>query len=107
MAVTGQVLFPLALSLDELRMHFPLSTIIATLQCAGHRRDELAAMQPIPGEIPWGAEALGNAVWRGGALREGFLAAGGGPEVRHVAFLGIEALPENGERFGFRGSISI
>jgi sulfite oxidase len=107
LAVTGQVQVPLALSLDELRMHFPLSTIMATLQCAGHRRDELAAMQPIPGEIPWGAEAIGNAVWRGVALREVLLAAGVGPEVRHVAFLGLDALHKSGERFGFGGSIPI
>ena len=54
LAVTGQVQVPLTLSLDELRAHFPASTVVATLQCAGHRRNELAAVQPIPGEIPWG-----------------------------------------------------
>jgi sulfite oxidase len=107
LAVTGQVQVPLALSLDELRMHFPLSTIMATLQCAGHRRDELAAMQPIPREIPWGAEAIGNAVWRGVALHEVLLAAGVGPEVRHVAFLGLDALHKSGERSGFGSSIPI
>src|SRR5438128_10212773 len=62
---TGRVQVPLASSLDELRAHFPASIVIATLQCAGHRRDELAAVQPIPGEIPWGAETIGNALWRG------------------------------------------
>ena len=54
--VTGQVQVPLALSLNELRTRFPASTLMATLQCAGHRRDELAAVAPIPGEIPWGAD---------------------------------------------------
>ncbi|HEX6551188.1 MAG TPA: molybdopterin-dependent oxidoreductase, partial [Ktedonobacteraceae bacterium] len=59
LSVTGRVQVPKALSLDELRTHFPPSTLMATLQCAGHRRDELAALKPIPGEIPWGAETIG------------------------------------------------
>ena len=107
LAVTGQVQVPLTLSLDELRAHFPASTVVATLQCAGHRRNELAAIQPIPGEIPWGAETIGNAVWQGVALREVLLAAGVRPEVRHVAFLGLDAIQKGSERFAFGGSIPI
>src|SRR2546421_4160556 len=107
LSITGRVQVSLALSLDELRAHFPASIVIATLQCAGHRRDELAAVQPIPGEIPWGAETIGNAVWRGVALREGLRAAGVGPEVQHVAFLGLDAIHQGGECFGFGGSIPI
>src|SRR5262249_28072208 len=75
--------------------------------CAGHRRDELATVEPIPGEIPWGAEAIGNAVWRGVTLREVLLAAGVGPEVQHVAFLGLDAMHKGGGRVAFGGSISI
>jgi sulfite oxidase len=107
LSVTGWVQVPLALSLDELRAHFPASTMMATLQCAGHRRDELAAVGPIPGEIPWGAETIGNAVWRGVALREVLLAAGVGPEVRHVAFLGLDTIHQGSESFSFGGSIPI
>jgi sulfite oxidase len=107
LAVTGRVQAPLALPIGELRAHFPPSTIMATLQCAGHRRDELAAVQPIPGEIPWGAETIGNAVWRGVALREVLRAAGVGESVQHVAFLGLDALHKGGERFAFGGSIPI
>jgi sulfite oxidase len=107
LSITGQVEVPLALTLDELRAHFPASTVMATLQCAGHRRDELAAYRPIPGEIPWGAETIGNAVWRGVALREVLQAAGVGPGVRHVAFLGLDALHEGSEQCAFGGSIPI
>jgi len=107
LAVTGQVQVSLALSLDELHAHFPSSTLMATLQCAGHRRTELAALKPIPGEIPWGAETIGNAVWRGVALREVLLAAGVGSEVRHVAFLGLDAIHQGRERFAFGGSIPL
>src|SRR3984893_18503638 len=49
LAVTGMVHSPLDLSLDELRTAFPMTTVMATLQCAGHRRKELAALRPIPG----------------------------------------------------------
>jgi sulfite oxidase len=107
LSVIGQVQVPLALSLDELRTHFPASTVMATLQCAGHRRNELAAVRLIPGEIPWGAETIGNAVWRGVALREVLLAAGVGESVRHVAFLGLDAIDKGGECFAFGGSIPI
>src|SRR5712692_7361411 len=107
LSITGRVQVPLALSLDELRMHFPLSTIMATLQCAGHRRDELAAFRPIPEEIPWGAETIGNAVWRGVALRDVLRAAGVRESVQHVAFLGLDALHKGGERIAFGGSIPI
>jgi len=107
LSVTGMVQFPLDLSLDELRATFPVSTVIATLQCAGHRRKELAALQPIPEEIPWGADAMSTAIWRGVPLREVLLAAGIGPEVRHVAFLGLDTIVRGGEPFGFGGSIPI
>jgi len=105
--VTGRVQVPLELSLDELRTRFPASSVMATLQCAGHRRDELAAVRPIPGEIPWGAETIGNALWRGVPLREVLLAAGVGSEVRHVAFLGLDSISKGGEHFGFGGSIPL
>jgi sulfite oxidase len=107
LSLTGRVQVPLALSLDELRNHFPPSTLMATMQCAGHRRDELAVLKPIPEEIPWGAETIGNAVWRGVALREVLLMAGVEPEVRHVAFLGLDAIHLGGEQMEFGGSIPI
>jgi sulfite oxidase len=106
-AITGRVRAPLAFTLDELRNHFPPSTLMAALQCAGHRRDELAALKPIQEEIPWGAETIGNAVWRRVALREVLRAAGVEPEVRHVAFLGLDAIHGGGEHFGFGGLIPI
>src|SRR5437660_2222488 len=76
LVVSGKVQSPLELSLDELRTYFPTSTVMATLQCAGHRRDELAAISAIPGEILWGAETVGNAIWQGVAVRDVLLAAG-------------------------------
>lgn len=107
LSVTGMVQFPLDLSLDELRATFPEAQVMATLQCAGHRRKELAALQPIPGEIPWGAETISTAVWRGVPLRKVLLAAGIAPGARHVAFLGLDEMERGGEPFSFGGSIPI
>jgi sulfite oxidase len=107
LSVTGMVQSPFDLSLDELRAAFPEAQVMATLQCAGHRRKELAALRPIPGEIPWGADAMGTAIWRGVPLREILLAAGVVPGARHVAFLGLDTMERGGEPFGFGGSIPI
>ncbi|GAC1470771.1 MAG: hypothetical protein PVSMB5_18730 [Ktedonobacteraceae bacterium] len=41
------------------------------------------------------------------ALRQVLLAAGVGPEVRHVSFLGLDAIHQGGECFAFGGSIPI
>jgi sulfite oxidase len=98
---------PFDLSLEELRAAFPVATVMATLQCAGHRRKELAALRPIPGEIPWGAETMSTAIWRGVPLREVLLAAGLVPAAGHVAFLGLDQMERGGEPFGCGGSIPI
>jgi sulfite oxidase len=105
LSVTGMVQSPLHLSLDELQAAFPEAEVMATLQCAGHRRKELAAFRPIPGEIPWGADAIGTATWHGVPLREVLRAAGIVAEARHVAFLGLDTMEH--EPFGFGGSIPI
>lgn len=107
LTITGLVQHSIVLSLEDLRQDFPASTVMATLQCAGHRRDELAAVGPIPGEIMWGAETIGNADWRGVLLRDVLLAAGMRPEVRHVAFLGLDTIHKGRDHFPFGGSISL
>ncbi len=98
---------PLEFSLNELRTCFPTTTITATLQCAGNRRNELSAVQPIPGELPWGAEAISNATWRGVSLREVLRVAGVKPSARQVAFIGLDEVRRGNEQFRFGGSIPL
>ncbi|MFP3948098.1 MAG: molybdopterin-dependent oxidoreductase [Longimicrobiales bacterium] len=129
--VGGQVVNELSLSLEDLRRNFEEATTVATLQCAGNRRDELMAVREIPGEVPWGAGAIGNARWTGARLRDVLSAAGietarpgdpeagsgtnaasgsgSGPEpdARHVAFTGLDQIEKDGEVFGFGGSIPL
>ena len=61
--ITGMVQRKRELSLDELRSMSPAHTVTATLQCAGNRRDELMAVKPILGEVPWRAEVISTAQW--------------------------------------------
>ncbi|MGB8648084.1 MAG: molybdopterin-dependent oxidoreductase [Anaerolineae bacterium] len=108
LAVDGQVARPLTLSLDQLRDRFPQVTLTATLQCAGNRRQELMAVQPIPGELAWDAEAISNATWRGTPLQQVLDAAG--VETRpsqHVALTGLDETERQGHCFNFGGSIPL
>lgn len=107
LSVTGMVRRQLQLSLDDIAKNFSRSTVTATLQCAGNRRDELAVVAPIPGELPWSAEAIGNTVWSGVALREVLAEAGPAPEASHVSFIGLDQVVKGDRSFGFGGSIPI
>jgi sulfite oxidase len=107
LAVFGLVERPLRLSLQELERSFPRETVVATIHCAGNRRDELTRVSPIPGEIPWSAGAIGNARWTGVPLAEVLAAAGVRREARHAAFTGLDEVEEEGRRFNFGGSIPL
>ena len=105
--VRGKVRNELELSLRELQENFPAHTRAVTLQCAGNRRAELAAMAPIPGELPWEAGAIGTAEWRGTTLRDVLRTAGVELEAGHVAFTGLDEVERHGQRFPFGGSIPL
>jgi len=107
LTVDGLVRTPLRLSLDDLRARFPRTTLTATLVCAGNRRQNLIAVKPVPGEVPWDNEAISTAEWGGTPLRAVLEAAGVEPAARHVAFIGLDQVEKHGERFGFGGSIPI
>jgi sulfite oxidase len=104
--VKGAVSRPLALSLDGLE-RFPRREVTATIQCAGNRRQELVERKPIPHELPWGSEAVSNAVWSGVALADVLAEAGLGDGARHAAFCGLDDTERHGKRFHFGGSIPI
>ncbi len=107
LSVTGSVSQQLNFSLNEIREKFPKRTVMATLQCAGNRRDGLIQAKPIPGEEPWQAQAIGNAIWGGVPLREVLLAAGIEADTKHAAFSGLDEVEKEGKTFGFGGSIPI
>jgi sulfite oxidase len=104
--ITGLVRTPLLLSLEALAA-FPRVIEPATLQCAGNRRDELLALGEIPGELPWGGEAIGTAEWGGVRLADVLQAAGITGHARHIAFAGLDQVTRGAEGFPFGGSIPL
>jgi sulfite oxidase len=107
LVVDGLVERPLCLSLDALHTQFGRAELVATLLCAGNRRTELFELGPIPGEVPWGNEAISTAHWAGVPLREVLAAAGVLPPAQHVAFLGLDQIAKADTTFGFGGSLPI
>jgi len=107
LGIEGLVERPISLTLDEVRANFPVERRPATVQCAGNRRSQLIAMRPIPGETPWGAEAVGTAEWTGVRLSGVLQKAGIKPEAKHVAFSGLDEIEKEGHRFHFGGSVPI
>jgi sulfite oxidase len=103
LTLTGDVRAPLTLSLAELR-RLPRTSVTATLACAGNRRGELGA---VAGAIPWGAGAIGNAVWTGVRLADLLGPAGVAPEARHVAFTALDTALVAGGSEHFGGSIPL
>ena len=87
LTVDGLVGEQLSLTLSELKSRFTAIEVVATLQCAGNRREGLIAVRDIPGEDPWGPCATSNAQWRGARLGDVLAAAGvDRTQGRHVAF---------------------
>ncbi len=96
--LTGLVRRKRELSLDELRSMSAGHTVTATLECAGNRRDELMAVKPILGEVPWRADVIGTAKWRGVPLREVLQAVGVQADARYVAFTSLDETQFEGEQ---------
>lgn len=105
--VRGLVRQELDLSLENLKNNFPARELAATLVCAGLRRDELEAVRPIPGELPWGLEPVSTGLWKGAALRDVLEAAGVQPDADHVSFTALDEVERQGRTFGFGGSIPL
>lgn len=98
--IGGLVDTPMQYTLDALQTRFASHTVPVTLQCAGIRRVELDAHQPIPGELLWNLDAIGTAQWSGVRLCDVLAAAGIQSEAVHVAFAGGDLNPDGSIHFG-------
>src|SRR4051812_15750787 len=105
--VNGMVRHQLELSLNMLRNDFPKYSVMATLQCAGNRRDQLIAVAPVYGEVPWQSGAIGNAQWSGARLKDVLSAAGVTEDALYAEFMGSEDVIRHDENVGFGASIPI
>lgn len=105
--VGGLVERPLELSLEELADRLPRAEVVSTLVCAGQRRQEMIDFKDVPGELPWGPEAVSTARWGGYRLADLLSLAGPRQGAAHAAFVGLDDVERHGERFGFGGSIPL
>ncbi|MGH2349070.1 MAG: sulfite oxidase [bacterium] len=106
-SISGMVRHARTYTPADLQREFPSATVVAALECAGNRRDELIALRPVPGELPWEAEAVGNAEWAGVPLAAVLDAAQVLPGAAHVVFTGVDRVTKDGRSFGFGGSVPL
>ncbi|MBI3942523.1 MAG: molybdopterin-dependent oxidoreductase [Chloroflexi bacterium] len=107
LSINGLVRKPVQLSLQQLRENFPSTSTVATLQCAGNRRQELANIEEIAGELPWSEDAISNGEWRGVLLRDILQSLEIEPGARHIDFTGVDEIQKNAKIIHFGGSIPI
>ncbi|MDM7955234.1 MAG: molybdopterin-dependent oxidoreductase [Blastomonas sp.] len=91
--IGGHVNAPLSLSLDSLKRDFPVSEIVAVNQCSGNSR---GFFDPRVGGGQLGNGAMGNARWRGVALKHLLAKAGLREGARQVTFNGLDNPPTDG-----------
>lgn len=91
--IGGHVKTPLALTLANLKRDFPASEIVAVNQCSGNSR---GFMDPRVGGGQLGNGAMGNARWRGVALKHLLARAGVRTGARQVTFNGLDNPPIDG-----------
>ncbi|WP_206066088.1 molybdopterin-dependent oxidoreductase [Novosphingobium sp. ERN07] len=91
--VGGHVGKPLELSLASLRRDFPVREIVAVNQCSGNSR---GFVQPRVGGGQLGNGAMGNARWRGVAVKHLLERAGLREGARQVTFNGMDNPPLDG-----------
>ena len=91
--IGGHVNAPLSLSLASLKRDFPVSEVVAVNQCSGNSR---GFVTPRVGGGQLGNGAMGNARWRGVALKHLLAKAGLRAGARQVTFNGLDNPPVDG-----------
>jgi len=86
LAVSGRVVRPLALALDDIR-RLPARTLRVTMECAGNGRGLMSPRYP---SMPWLYEGVSTAEWTGAPLRHVLDEAGLEPDAVDIAFLGAD-----------------
>lgn len=104
--VTGLVKNEFQLTVDELKERFRSRTIVATMVCAGNRREEHSITKPVEG-VQWGIAPIGNAEWSGIPLSDVLRAAGLREGVKHIWFESVDRVEKENRTFAFGASIPI
>ncbi|KAF5375583.1 hypothetical protein D9757_008535 [Collybiopsis confluens] len=98
--VKGAVERELSISISQLKGMFPKARVVAALQCAGNRRNEMAAIKPVHG-VGWNGGVIANCVWGGVRLRDVLEHAGIRADAPlHVCFASFATLCQDDEYYG-------
>ncbi len=106
LSVGGDIPHEESFTLDQLRNDFKKTSIVATLTCAGNRRDEFSRIAPVAG-AQWGPGAIGTARWTGVLLADVLRKTGVRRSSRHVWFEGLDETRPKQESVRFGGSIPL
>ncbi len=105
-SVEGMVEKPRHFSVAELQRRFPPVTAVATMTCAGNRRNEHHRVKKVDGVL-WNAGPIGNAQWSGIALSDLLAFAGVKGDARHVWFESVDRIKKDDRIISFGGSIPL
>jgi sulfite oxidase len=105
--VSGLVERELSLTVAQLQRNFPVHHLTLTIQCAGNRRHELNALQPIRDELQWGGNAVSTAEWTGVLLRDVLAYAQWQTTAQYVEFLGCDVTTRENKETVFGASIPL
>lgn len=106
-SISGLVDQPITFTLAELQERFPATSTLATMTCAGNRRNEFAlGGRKAPG-VPWDVGAIGTCDWQGVSLAEVLQLCGVQAGAKHVWFEGLDAVEGHGDPFAFGASIPL
>jgi sulfite oxidase len=93
------------LALEDLEKKSSVS-VMATLQCAGNRRQEHSRVKPVGG-VQWDAGAIGTAEWRGLRLADLVREAGPKSGAKHLWFEGLDTVSLKDRQTAFGGGIPL
>ncbi|ADG69742.1 Sulfite oxidase [Planctopirus limnophila DSM 3776] len=107
LSISGLVERPVTFTLPELQERFPATSTLATMVCAGNRRNEFAlGGRKAPG-VPWDVGAIGTCDWQGVSLAQVLKHCGVKAEAKHIWFEGLDAVEGHGDPFPFGASIPL
>ncbi len=103
--VEGLVERPLRIKLEDLE-GMAKTTVTATMQCAGNRRNEQSLVKPVGG-VQWDAGAIGTAEYRGVRLADVLERAGVKTGAKHLWFEGKDSVTLKDRQTLFGGGVPI
>ena len=105
-SIEGMVQKRLSMSLAELKDRFRHVSAVATMTCAGNRREEHSRVKKVSG-VQWGAGPIGNAEWMGVRLSDVLKTAGLKNGAKHVWFESVDRIEKGDDVIPFGASIPL